>query len=139
MTSLAQHKVFEMLQRGESIPEGYQMIPMWIIFDVKMNLTRKARLVAGGHVTKTPAWDCYCSVASRQSVRLAFLAAALNDLELVMIDVGNAFINAVSREKVCARAGPEFGDAEGCLVLIVKALYGLRSSGSAWHAQFSTT
>ena len=137
MGSLGDHKVFKLLERGEPIPEGYQMIPMWIIFDVKMNLTRKARLVAGGHVTKAPAWDCFCSVASRQSVRLAFLVAALNDLDLVMIDVGNAFVNADSREKVCARAGPEFGEFEGCIVLIVKALYGLRSSGSAWHAHFS--
>ena len=137
MGSLNLHKVFKILERGEPMPDGYQMIPMWIIFDVKMNLTRKARLVAGGHVTKAPAWDCYCSVASRQSVRLAFLVAALNELGLVMIDVGNAFINALSRESVCARAGPEFGEFEGCIVIIVKALYGLRSSGSAWHAQFS--
>jgi len=128
-----------MLLRGEKPPDGYQMIPIWIIFDVKMNLTRKARLVAGGHVTKAPAWDCFCSVASRQSVRLAFLAAALNGHELVMIDVGNAFVNAKAREKVCARAGPEFGEFEGCVVIIVKALYGLRSSGSAWHSHFSDT
>ena len=62
-------RVFEILDRGKGPPsKGYQMIPMWIIFDVKMNLTRKARQVAGGHVTKTPVHDCYCSVASRQSV-----------------------------------------------------------------------
>ena len=137
MGSLEALKVFEILDRGKGPPKGYQMIPMWIIFDVKMNLTRKARLVAGGHVTKTPVHDCYCSVASRQSVRLAFLAATLNDLDLVMIDVSNAFVNANCRELVCAKAGPEFGEYEGCIVLIVKALYGLRSSGSAWHSQFS--
>ena len=63
----------------------------------------------------------------------------MSDLELVMIDVGNAFINALSREKVCARAGPEFGEFEGCVIIIVKALYGLHSSGSAWHSHFSDT
>ena len=139
MGSLGDHSVFKLLARGEPPPEDHQFIPMWIIFDVKMNLTRKARLVAGGHVTKTPAWDCYCSVASRQSVRLAFLAAAINGNDLVMIDVGNAFVNALCKEKVYARAGPEFGDDEGRLVIIVKALYGLRSSGSAWHSHFSDT
>ena len=52
MGSLEALKMFEILDRGKGPPKGYQMIPMWIIFDVKMNLTRKARLVAGGHVTK---------------------------------------------------------------------------------------
>ena len=46
-------------------------------------------------------------------------------------------VNASCRELVCANAGPEFGEYEGCIVLIVKALYGLRSSGSAWRSQFS--
>jgi hypothetical protein len=137
MNTLAALKVFEFLKPGEKAPQGYQHIKMWIIFDVKMNLTRKARLVAGGHVTKAPPWDCFSSVASRQSVRLAFMGASLNDLDLVMIDVGNAFVNADCKEKICAIAGPEFPGFEGCVVIIVKALYGLRSSGSAWHAHFS--
>ena len=51
MGSFEALRVFEILDRGKGPPKGYQMIPMWIIFDVKMNLTRKARLVAGGHVT----------------------------------------------------------------------------------------
>ena len=88
-----------------------------------MNLTRKARLVAGGHVTKTPVHDCCCSIALRQSVRLAFVAVTWNDLDLVMIiHVSNAFVNANCRELVCAKAGPEFGEYEGCIVLIVKVL-----------------
>jgi hypothetical protein len=61
MNTLAVLKVFEFLKPGEKAPQGYQHIKMWIIFDVKMNLTRKARLVAGGHVTKAPPWDCFSS------------------------------------------------------------------------------
>jgi hypothetical protein len=41
-------------------------------------LTRKARLVAGGHTTKPPESLTYASVVSRDSVRLAFLIAKLN-------------------------------------------------------------
>ena len=36
-----------------------------MIFDVKMDLTQKARFVAGGHLTDTPATITYSSVASR--------------------------------------------------------------------------
>jgi len=41
-----------------------------MIFDIKMDgdFMRKARLVAGGHMTKTPASSTYLSVASRESI-----------------------------------------------------------------------
>ena len=137
MKSLNDMKVFNILERGARPPEGHQRIPMLIIFDIKMDFRTKARLVAGGHVTDVPPWDCFSSVASRESVRLIFLLADLNGLELVMIDVGNAYPNATCKEKVYAICGPEFGELEGCIAVIVQALYGLRGSGSAWHAHFA--
>ena len=54
-----------------------------MIFDVKMDLTRKAHFVAGGHMTEAPASITYSSVVSRDSVQIAFLIAALNDLEII--------------------------------------------------------
>jgi Reverse transcriptase (RNA-dependent DNA polymerase). len=61
-----------------------------MIFDIKMDgkFTRKARLVAGGHTTDPPASATYSSVVSRDSVRIAFMMAALNDLEVCAADVG---------------------------------------------------
>ena len=38
---------------------------------------------------------------------------------------------------MCINAGPEFGPFEGHLLLIHKALYGLRSSGARWHDKLS--
>jgi len=69
-------------------------------FEVKMNFTRKARFVAGGHMTEPPVHLTYSSVVSRNSVRLAFLLAALNYLDLLAADIGNAYLNANTREKV---------------------------------------
>ena len=42
-------------------------------------------------------------------------------------------MESYTKEKVVFRAGPEFGDLEGHLMVIIKALYGLRSSGARWH------
>jgi hypothetical protein len=85
-----------------------------IIFDVKMmTLTRKAGLVAGGHRTDPPKEAVYSSVVSRDSVRLAFLAAALNDLDVLAADIQNAYLTAPTKEKVYAIAGPEFGSDRG--------------------------
>ena len=41
----------------------------------------------------------------------------------------NAYLEALTQEKVCIKAGPEFGDKEGHLLTVYKGLYGLRSSG----------
>jgi hypothetical protein len=51
-----------------------------MIFDRKSDLTRKARLVAGGHMTDEPHESVYSSVVSRDSVRITFTIASLNGL-----------------------------------------------------------
>ena len=43
--------------------------------------------------------------------------------------MGNACLEAITQEKVCIKAGPEFGDRKGHLLVIHKAPHGLRSSG----------
>jgi hypothetical protein len=118
---------------------GYQEIDCHIIFDIKMDLTRKARFVAGGHTTETPMSITYSSVVSRDSVRIAFLIAALNDLDIMACDVSNAYLNAPCREKIWFVAGPEFGSRQGQVVKIVRALYGLKSSGASWRNMLSQT
>ena len=60
---------FRLLEEGEQLPVGSKQIPYHIIFDVKLDLTRKARLVAGGHRNKdVPNYTTFSTVASRDSV-----------------------------------------------------------------------
>ena len=56
--------------------------------------------------------------------------AKLNGLELCAGDIGNAYLEAYTKGKVAFIAGPEFGTLEGFLMIIHKALYGLRTSGA---------
>jgi hypothetical protein len=62
---------------------GFQEIKCHIVFDVRMDFTRKARFVAGGHMTQPATSITYSSVDSRDSV--AFLLAALNGLQVLII------------------------------------------------------
>jgi hypothetical protein len=62
-----------------------------------------------------------------------FLIAALNDLDILGANVQNAYINAKTTEKVCFIAGPAFGSNQGRPCEIVRALYGLKSSGARWR------
>ena len=106
-----------------------------------MDLTRKARFAAGGHLTKPPASINYSRVVSRDSFRLAFLIAALNDLDITACDVGNTYLNAPCREKMCFVVGPEFSSQKGTVIKLVLALYhGLKLSGaSPWQSMFNST
>ena len=115
---------------------GYKKLDMHMIFDIKMgeNFRRKARLVADGHKTATPNAITYSSVVSRDSVRIALTIAALNDLKVLSCDILNAYLTAPCREKFWCTAGPEFGSDRGKTMIVVRALYGLKSSGAAFRA-----
>lgn len=97
-------------------------------------------MVAGGHMTETPSTLTYSSVVSRDSVRIALMIAALNDLKVLACDIQNAYLTAPCREKVWTIAGPEFGPEDcGKKMLIVRALYGLKSSGAAFRSFLADT
>ena len=62
------------------------------------------------------------------------MLAALNGLEILGADAQNAYINSPPREHYWIWCGPEFGHHEGKKALIVRALYGMKSSGAAWRS-----
>ena len=104
------------------------------------DLRRKARLVAGGHKTDPPKESTYSSVVSRDSVRIAFTIAALNGLDVLAGDVQNAYLNAPTKERTYITAGLEFGPENvGRPALIVRALYGLKSSAARWRDHIAAT
>jgi hypothetical protein len=95
------------------------------------NFQRKARPVAGGHVTEAfSATMTYASVVSGESVRIALGLAALNDLEVKTADIENAYLTGLIGEKIWCTLGPEFGEDDGKHAIMVRALYGLKSSGA---------
>ena len=57
---------FKILDDGEMAPQDHQFVNCHLIFDIKMeNFRRKARLVAGGHMTTAPAAVTYAGVVLR--------------------------------------------------------------------------
>ena len=100
--------IFEFSDTDE-IPKFHKLINCHMFFDIKLgNLACKAWYVAGGHQMDPPKDTTYSSVISRDSIRITFLAAALNDLDILTADVENAYLNALSGKKVYTIAGLEF-------------------------------
>jgi hypothetical protein len=121
---------FEFLDDDAPVPIGYSKMRGHMIFDIKLCLTRKARWVADGSQSEMPRESTYSSVVSRDSIRIFFTLAALNDVEVLACDVQNAYLNAPTKERNYIIAGKEFGPNQGRRALIVRALYGMASSGA---------
>ena len=75
-------------------PKGYQFIRLHFVFDVKHDLRRKTRLVAGGHMTTASNEDAYSSVVSLRGMRACIFIAELNNLKIMVGDIGNAYLEA---------------------------------------------
>ena len=134
------YDTFRVVEDSEPIDNAYKQIPYHMIYDVKFDLRRKARLVAGGNHTEPPKEDVYSGVVGMETIRLGFALAAMNNLSVCAADVGNAFLYGTTKEKVFIRAGPEFGKLRrGKRLIIVKSLYGLRSSSARYHEAFADT
>jgi len=121
---------FEVLPEGAKPPPTYKRLECYMVFDVKMDFTRKARFVANGSKTSDPEGSKYAGVVSRESVRIALTYAALMGLSVLSADIQNAYLQAPTSEKFWTECGPEFGSEEqGRIAIVVRALYGTKSSG----------
>ena len=118
-------------------PSNYKKIRCHMVYAVKHDGRHKARLVAGGHLTDTPVDSVYSSVVSLRGIRILTFLAELNDLEFWSTDIGNAYLESFTKEKLYIIAGDEFGDRKGHVLIISRALYGLKSSGLRWHERFA--
>ena len=103
-----------------------------MVYDIKPDLRRKARLVAGGHLASTLIHSVFSSAVSLRGLRISLFLAELDKLEAWATDVGNAYLEACTDEKLYIVAGPEFRQREGHTLGITKALYGLKSIGLRW-------
>ena len=131
-------KAFDIKEAGAPKPVGMNFIKCHLVFDIKAGtLQRKARFVADGSRVDPPDVNTYASVVSRESVRLAFLLAGLNGLDVFAADCEGAYLNAESRERLYTKCGPEFGEMEGRWAIITRALYGSKSAAASWRAAIS--
>ena len=100
---------FEILECGQQAPPGLRKASGHLVWDVKMDFTRKARWVLDGHKLPSPIGSTYAGVVSRESIQIAFTYAALNKLEVCAADIQNAYLQAPSSQKDYVICGPEFG------------------------------
>ncbi len=82
---------FEILGPNERAPPGWHKASGHIVFDVKMDFTRKARWVKDGHKTPDSSSPSFAGVVSRESIRISLTYAALLGLPVWGADIRNAY------------------------------------------------
>ena len=100
---------------------------------MKIDLTSKSRFMANASKTEAPVALPYLDIVSMDNIWLAFLIAALNELDVMACDIGNAYINAPYKKKICFKEGEECGDHQGTVMILVRSIYGLKTSGASWR------
>ena len=114
LTQIHEYKVFKdkgkaQFHNGKVVtPDVFQKITVHFVYAVKYDGRFKARLVSDGHLTKEPVESIYSGVVSLRSLRMVVFLSQLNNLEIWAADVGNAYPEAYTDEKLCIIAGPEF-------------------------------
>ena len=73
-------------------PPTYKLVGVRLIFDVKIDFTRKSRWIAAGHMTPDPKFNTFAGVVSRECVRIYFTYTTLNGIYVVTADIQNEFL-----------------------------------------------
>ena len=138
MESMESYKVFKsgimqfLMKKVINAQKGYHKIKVHLAFAVKFDGRHKARLVADGHLTPGPVENIYSGVVSLRNLSLVIFLGKVNNLDILGADIGNAYPEAFTDEKLYTVACPEFEELEGYILVFLKTLYGLRSSGKRW-------
>lgn len=121
---------FQILENDKSIPPGWTPASDHIVWDIKMDFTRKARWVLDGYKSPNLIGSRYDGKVFRESVRIALTYAALNDLDVCAGDIQNVYLQAPPSQKDWIICGPEFGlKNANKRALIKRSLYGDKATG----------
>ena len=133
VAALILHGCFDFKTPNFKPPSDYQYCRLHFVYDIKSDLRYKARLVCNGNQVDPRGMSTRATVVKTISVRLLDLIASSQNLKVLCGDIGNAFIQANTNEKIYTRAGNEFTSKTGCIAVIVKALYGLTTSAERFR------
>ena len=94
----------------------------YIIFYLKIDMTRKARFAANDHLTDVPTYMTYSNIVSRDTVHIGFLMADLNNLDFLDSGIYNDILVAPTKENIFSYAGDQWKSDKDRYVIFVRAL-----------------
>jgi len=137
--ALLEKGTFEYIEKSKVDNEPLPL--MWVFtykFDEDGYLSKhKARLVARGDLQYT-AEDTYAATLAAQTFRAIMAITAAFGLEIRQYDAVNAFANALLAKPVICQCAEGY-ERLNYLLLVLRALYGLKTSPLLWYKEFTST
>ena len=99
---------FEILEPGQKAPPDWHKATGHIIFDVKMDFTRKARWVKDGYKNPDSTTSSFAGAVFWESIRIGLTYAGFLGLPVIGGEIKHAYLQAPSSEKHLIVCGPEF-------------------------------
>jgi hypothetical protein len=126
-----------------NLPKGCKTIGCKLVFNVKSDGRRKARLVAQGfsQVKGIDFNELFSPVVRFESVQLILALSTLEDYYCVGVDVCNAYLYGKLDKEIYMRQ-PEGFKARGQenkVIHLQRALYGLKQAGLAWWKELNSS
>ena len=128
--------VFGQTEQSKATADS-EVLPLMWVFTYKTDgdgyISRfKARLVVRGDL-QAPIDDTYAATLAIRNFRALIAIANYFDLELKQYDVPTAFLNAKTNRKLYAETPKAFRHTKGEIMLVLRALYGLKESPILWY------
>ena len=79
--------------RDRSQPQVLRISLGTILFDIKLEFTRKVIFGGGIYLVDPPQYVGYSSAVSSDTVRIILVIAALNDRYVKLFDIGHLYLN----------------------------------------------
>lgn len=147
---LAMDEEIESLQKNETwslvtLPPGRKTVKCKWIYKKKRDadgdtVRYKARLVAQGYSQRKGIdfKETYAPVARLESLRTLLSLAAVNDMEIVQLDVRTAFLNGTLNKDIYMNQPEGYIDEKQpqAVCKLLKSLYGLKQASRAWNLKF---
>ena len=78
--------------------------------------------MADGHLTPEPIENIYSGEVSLRNISLVIFLGKLINLDIWGAEIGNAYLEAFTDEKLYIVAGPEFQELEGYILIFFKGI-----------------
>lgn len=145
--SLMEKGVFDEKLHSLSDTYGAEILPLMWVYTYKLDADNflssfKARLVIRGDLQESPEDNTYAATLAIRAFRALVAIATHFGLEMKQYDVPTAFLNASLRRRLYAYIpeGIEIQqDIHDAILLVLRALYGLREAPALWAAHFKNS
>ena len=133
--ALVSKGAFKVIKRSD-LKKGTELVTSKLDYRNKRCGTKKARCCARGFRQEKRESD-YAPVVHASTVRLFSVLAVAMGWEIKTIDIDNAYVQSDNDNPIAMTVPPEFErfgyDLQDDLLLLIKALYGLRGSGGTFN------